>query len=168
MTNCYGTFKLAVLFIPLVVFLAKYFPQMLKFLDKKAFVNTVCILCFAVMAKYFMLYVFDISSFGRIEIKQPNGKMYVNKDYGNQNLLIKFIRDNVVQNEKMLVIPEGVMINFLAQRDSDNIYYYLNPVNVEIFGKENIIKRLNQTQPDYILYNTNMYPEYSTGGIYPV
>ena len=166
MTNCYGTFKLAVLFIPLVVFLAKYFPQMLKFLDKKAFVNTVCILCFAVMAKYFMLYVFDISSFGRIEIKQPNGKMYVNKDYGNQNLLIKFIRDNVAQNEKMLVIPEGVMINFLAQRDSDNIYYYLNPVNVEIFGKENIIKRLNQTQPDYILYNTNMYPEYSTGGIF--
>ena len=67
---------------------------------------------------------------------------------------------------KILTVPEGVTINFLAERDSDNFYYYLMPVNVDIFGAETIIENFKKAPPDYILQNNLGYSAYNKGGIF--
>ena len=82
--------------------------------------------------------------------------------YPSQNELIKYIREKTPEDAKILTMPEGAMINFLSQRDSDNNYYYLIPVNVEIFGQESIVENLKKNPPDYILLNDLIYGVYAS------
>ena len=83
--------------------------------------------------------------------------------YGKQNTLIKYIRENTLKNAKIVTVPEGAMINFLAERDSDNYYYYLIPVNVQIFGEEKIIEDFKKNPPDYFIMNNVAYSPFNVG-----
>ena len=61
---------------------------------------------------------------------------------------------------KVVVYPEGLSINILSGRESDNKFYSLIPMNVEGFGEELISKRIEITKPEYIVinnYDTSAY-----------
>ena len=65
--------------------------------------------------------------------------------------------------------PEGLIVNFLANRDSDNKFYSLIPLYVETFGEELIAKRFDYVKPKYIVisnYNTSNYYYSSFGQDY--
>ena len=56
--------------------------------------------------------------------------------------------------------PEGLAINFLSARTSDDKFYSLIPLYVETFGEDLILKRLDLIKPEYIIlsnYNTSNY-----------
>ena len=61
----------------------------------------------------------------------------------------------------MVSIPEGVMINFLTERKSHNKYYYLIPVNSQLFGVENIVSDFKKHPPDYFIVNNVSYSPYN-------
>ena len=94
----------------------------------------------------------------------PQGFILIRDFYPAQNELIKYIREKTPKNAKILVVPEGSIINFLAQRDSDNRYYYLIPVNVDIFGQERILNDIKKNPPDYVLLADMLYRVYAQGG----
>lgn len=158
--TCYGTFNLAALFIPFVVFFVNYVPEYFKFIDKETFNNVIINLCVAVMIAFLMISVYRI---GRSEfnlVKQPRGMIFMRNFYGKQNALIEYIRTNTPQNAKIVTVPEGAMINFLAERDTDNYYYYLIPVNVQIFGEKRILEDFKKNPPEYFLMNDLRYTVY--------
>ena len=76
------------------------------------------------------------------------------------NELIAFVEKNSSPNDEILVLPEGLSINVLTQRKSDNKFYSLIPLYTETFGEDLIIKRLEYKKPRYIAvsnYDTSSY-----------
>ena len=55
------------------------------------------------------------------------------------------------------------MINFLSERKSDNFYYYLIPVNVQVFGEEKILADFKKNMPDYFIMNNVPYTPFNVG-----
>ena len=161
--TCYGTFNLAALFLPFVVFFAYYVPKAFKFVDKDIFAAVIKNLCIAVMMAFLIMALYRIGETNLTYVKQPKGLVYMRNLYGDQNKLIEFIRNNTAEDAKIVTIPEGAIINFLAQRDSDNKYYYLIPVNVEIFNKNKILDDFKKNPPDYFLLNELLYTVYERG-----
>ena len=56
--------------------------------------------------------------------------------------------------------PEGLVVNVLTGRKSDDKFYSLIPLYVETFGEDIIIKRLELTKPECIVisnYDTSLY-----------
>ena len=75
------------------------------------------------------------------------------------NKLINYI-ESTDKNSKVVIYPEGLCANFLADRKSDSKFYSLIPLYTETFGEDNIIKRLELIKPDYIIisdYDTSAY-----------
>lgn len=163
-TNTYGTFNLAVLFAPAVIFFIKYLP--VNYTNKILLNKTINQLCIAAMLGCFAVTMYRTVKTELYVIKQPRGIIATRTIYGDQNALISYIKNNTPKNAKILTVPEGVTVNFLAERDSDNFYYYLMPVNVDIFGAETIIENLKKSPPDYILQNNLGYSAYNKGGIF--
>ena len=75
------------------------------------------------------------------------------------NKLIDYF-EKTPQNTKLVVFPECLLVNFMTKRESDNKFYSLHPMNVEVFGEENIIYRLSKTKPEYIVISNFDTSEY--------
>lgn len=73
---------------------------------------------------------------------------------------IDYIMDNTSLNDRIVVFPECLAINFMTSRMSDNKFYSLIPLYVETFGEDLIVKRLDFIKPKYIIisnYDTSNY-----------
>lgn len=94
------------------------------------------------------------------KIETSKGIIYTNQLYGKSfDKTIQYLK-TLPEDIKAAVYPEGLGINFLSDRKSDSKFYSLIPLYVETFGENNIIKRFEITQPDYIVitdYNTSAY-----------
>lgn len=76
------------------------------------------------------------------------------------NKLTQYIQQNTKPSDRVVVYPESLNVNIKSNRKSDNKFYSLIPLYVETFGENLIIKRLEQTKPEYIVinnYNTSAY-----------
>lgn len=96
-----------------------------------------------------------------VRIETSRGVIYTNQEYGNSiNDLIKYVEANIPDDETVLVYPEGLCVNFLLNRKSDNKFYSLIPLYVEAFGEDTIIKRLDIKKPQNVIisnYDTSLY-----------
>lgn len=87
-------------------------------------------------------------------IKTSMGEIYVNKNIGEATGdVIDYIHKYTKGTDKIVILPEGMLINFLAKRNSDDFYNSLIPLYLETFSEKNIINHFKQTEPDYIIFN---------------
>lgn len=162
--TCYGTFNFAALILPLVIFSVNYIPCLSKYVDKNAWVKTVHNIAILVMVVFLMLTFHRLAQSNLSLVSKQNGMIYIKRLYANQNELIEYIKQNTSKEDKIVTVPEGAIINFLAQRDTDNFYYYLIPVNVDIFGQNKILNDFKANPPEYFLMNSLFYVCYNTDG----
>ena len=160
--TCYGTFTLAAMIMPFVIFLVVYVPCRMPEALKEAWCSSVLYFCIMAMAASLFYNLYRVVTTNNYTVNTQQGLITIRDAYPSQNELIKYIREKTPEDAKILTIPEGATINFLSQRDSDNNYYYLIPVNVEIFGQESIVENLKKNPPDYILLNDLVYGVYAS------
>ena len=67
--------------------------------------------------------------------------------------IVDYVEENTKPTDKVVVFPEGMMINFLANRQSDGFYNSMLPLYVETFGEDKIIEHFSQNPPKYIILN---------------
>lgn len=93
-------------------------------------------------------------------IKNPKGVVKTTPQRGKAlNTLIETV-NKLPENSKVVIYPENLAVNYFTGRKSDDKFYSLIPLYVEVFGEENIINRLNLIKPDYIIitnYDTFAY-----------
>ncbi len=90
---------------------------------------------------------------------------YVNvKDLNSKEVKLSNINEYLLQNtsekDKIVIYPEGLYLNVINNRESDNKMYSLIPLYVETFGEDLIINRLEITKPKFIIinnYDTSLY-----------
>ena len=164
-TECYGTFSLAVLLIPFTVFCAHYFPDLCRIIDRQIWQKMVVNLFFIVIVLVFSGVMKKALNYPLYPVVSSRGVIFVKESTKEVNTLIQYIIKNIPADEKIVTVPEGAMINFLSGRYTDDRYYYLIPVNVQLFGEENIINDFKKNPPEYFLLNGLPYYCFNTSNI---
>lgn len=76
------------------------------------------------------------------------------------NLAVEFLAKEVKPDETVVVLPEGIMINYLIRRANPTPYINFMPPEMILFGHGPILQSIAQSAPDYIVYvhkTTKMY-----------
>ena len=83
-------------------------------------------------------------------IKTTNAKILsYEKDAKIFNYLISYIEQNTNKEDKIIILPETPILNFLTQRKSDNYYNYFVPALLKSYNEGNVIKHYQNMPPDY-------------------
>ncbi len=109
---------------------------------------------------YFTLSQKALSNF---EIKTNKGKMLINneKDAKVINEIIGYL-NKIDKNNKVLILPDGAMFNYLTDTKTDLRYYQLLPNHIEALKEENIVKNLELSPPNYVIFLNTDFSIYST------
>ena len=74
--------------------------------------------------------------------------------------LEKWIKQNTSTEDSVLVMPEGIMLNYTTGRNTKLMYYHLIPNHIKALGENNIVKGLTSDKPDYIIITNANYGMY--------
>jgi len=88
-----------------------------------------------------------------LKVSSPRGTLYVfDNDRENKcKELIEFLRDNTGREESLAVFPEGLTINFFAERENPLYFYSYLPVDLaKAEVAESIISDIRNKKVDYI------------------
>jgi hypothetical protein len=87
-------------------------------------------------------------------VKTSRGEIYTDKYiFSATSELLNYIKTSTKKTDTIAIFPEGLFINFLADRKSDDYYNSLIPLYTEVFGEEKLIRHFEKTKPDYIIFN---------------
>ncbi len=115
-----------------------------------------------VVAIVFFVMARPVAAFKTNVLSSNRGFIYSSQDLVKpSSMLLNFLKKHTNASDTVMIFPEGLMFNFLADRKSDNYYSSLIPLYVETFGEDNIIEHFKQTKPDYIIFS-----DYNTGDYY--
>lgn len=145
----YGMFYAGILILTLLTIILKLFE------NKNIELNKTAIGIYLIIASILLGYpnLFKLKS-KTYPIKTDKGVLYtILPYYESTTELIKYIKTNTKKTDKIVILPEGAMINFFTDRQSDDFFISLIPPYVETFGEDNIIKHFDKEKPDYIIFN---------------
>lgn len=152
--NSYGSYFLPLLLLCALIYLINYTNRI-----NPIFISVLLIL---------LAITFGVSNYMRTQLVHniglpfEKGRIYV-EDFSAEAIwkTYQYIINETNQSDKILVLPEGAMFNYLTGRKSDNKYYYLLPSNVEIFEESRIMKDLEKNLPDYIIITPRAFADYN-------
>lgn len=88
-------------------------------------------------------------------VKTNKGSMHIDGVFNkNANAVIDFLRTKTSPEDRVVIFPEGLVMNFLADRKSDDYYNSLLPLYIETFGEKRLINHFNQVKPEYIIFHS--------------
>lgn len=149
--NIFGTYLVPLLILVNLVFIFDKVPEMLKFIPKKPWGET-CFTSVFILSLVFMATNYNyVTKLHNYPIKTSKGSIYTMEKLGkNLSSLLAYIDTNVPGDKTFLVMPEGILFNFLTDRESDSWYHSFTPHFVDVFSEEKIIKNIKTQKPDYI------------------
>ncbi len=147
-SNHYGKYYLPLF---LIVFFCLYLPQILKKYQINYEQNISCILmCFALFNLVFC--ISSVYSGKNYRIETDKGTIFssypVGKTVEETSTYLKQI-SNV--KDRVLVLPEGLMVNYLSDRKSDDMLYQLLPNHIEILGEDKIVDKMKKNPAQYVV-----------------
>lgn len=103
----------------------------------------------------------NFKSLPDFKITNKNSTIYTPPQEGQSTtLLIDYIEKNTQKSDKIVIYPEGLMINFLTNRKSDGWYNSMLPLYVEVFGEDKFIEHFQKSLPEYIIFNNKNMKDY--------
>ena len=96
------------------------------------------------------------------QIKTDRGNIFSRNDQRalRYSEIIGYLRENTSQDDTLVVLPEGIGINFFSHRENPTGYLYFIPPVFEFISEEKIISRFEKTNLDYILIVNRETREY--------
>ena len=156
-----------ILTISAVCISAKVFFSMMIFSYGVYFVGlmfcTACVLIPVKFRKKYLTALFIFVSFLSLQTLQtikiktekidtPRGILYAGVVQTKPFMQVyDYLKNNTSKEDRILCLPEEPLMNFLLERDTDNYLYSLIPMYVEVFGEYNIINRIAEFSPEYIV-----------------
>lgn len=159
--NIYGTYSLLFPLIMLIYAcseeISKLFPKISADEIKGIFASILVVLSITLFTETFLIFVYKYDY-----IKSERGFVYDNDMLIHTTKhLIEYLEKNVSKDKSVLVIPEGVMINYITGYDMKLYNYYsLLPTFIDTFGIDKILDDIKSKKIDYIVINTRELKEY--------
>ena len=146
----YGTFYFPFLILTLFVLLKD-----LKFENK--FLKEIKIENIFIFISLFFIAYAEITAiystkYCNEKIETDKGYVYLCENQGKYiHQAVDYLKNNTNDSDKVLVLPEGQIINFLANRKNDTRLHMLDRLYFDGLGSENAKKLLEETNNDYII-----------------
>jgi len=145
--------------LPLVALWCYFIKNDIKFLSRfpyKKYVSlTLLILAFTNIF-FIKNYTSDYKSVAALQNKISSKEYYTIVF----DRLVNWIEKNTRQSDTILIMPEGVMINFVTKRPTLDKYYHLIPNHIAALGEQNIVNDLKNNKPDYVIITNQPYGMY--------
>ncbi len=133
----------------------------------KTLLNSLAVFLLVMSAAYFSVNLSWIVNIkGKIETKK--GTVTTVDEWGNiTKELINYIDTIKEDNPNILILPEGLIINFLANKKNtpEGFYNSLIPLYTEGFGEDKIIDHYKKNSPDYFVLTNMQTGSYNKGEI---
>lgn len=110
------------------------------------------VMCFLIISSIFMLGLsIHMKKKLFIPVQTPLGRLYsFPKDTELFENALKYTLENTSADDTVLMLPEGVLLNFVTGRNTNTKLYHLIPNHIAALGEKNIITELQTNPPDYI------------------
>ncbi len=95
-----------------------------------------------------------------VKIKTDTAEFYTDFRGNSMKEVIKEIENHASPQDTLAVLPEGVMLNFLLQRNNPTPYINFMPPEFVLFGESNMLKAFQANPPDYIVLTNKSLMEY--------
>ena len=169
----YLTPPASVLIIIMLLFYIPIFANKI-FMGVHIYRRVMIIIIISIVGQYFFITkcFYDIKSFeigsGANKVITSNRNIDLNPYF--LNMAITWINLNVGKEDTLLVLPEGVSINFLTKRINPTKYSNFMLPEIILYGEDNIIRDFVKSVPDYIVLVNRSTSEYgfSDFGIDPM
>lgn len=135
-----GVFIFPIIFLAVLILLSHYKKNLIQI------ILSACILLFAAE---------DFSSlqYKSYLLTTSKGNIYsFKKDIQPIEQVSKYIFNNTKNTDKVVILPEGSIINFITNRQGNNFYYNLSPLFYnDVFREEKILNDFEQNSPEYFV-----------------
>lgn len=155
----YGLYFLPFILISFFILSKKYFTKNCN--------NVLCFLLLIMGISYFYNN-YNQSRGVNFLIDTKKGKIETIKSIGAPTVeILDFINNLKDDNPKIMIYPEGLMINFLSNKktETEDFYNSLIPLYTEGFSEDKIIKELENEKLDYIILSDIKVESYGRGEI---
>jgi len=87
------------------------------------------------------------------KLKTNIGKIWINNyNFANFKQTNEFIKKNIKNNESLIVIPEGQILNLINNKPHQFYNSTFTPLDFETFKDETLIQKLAKNKTDYIIF----------------
>lgn len=149
----YGRYFLPLILLALIVVLKKYYFNKNEIQEKLFEKTVVCflvfmsILSFASNIKTLKMLNHKISSpFGTVYKDEASAKVF--------NTILTTVNEYTKPQDTVVVLQEGLLINFLSGRKADK-YNYLIPALLNLYGENNVVKHFSEVKPEMFIILTS-------------
>lgn len=147
--SIYGLYTAPIAIIALIVLLIEFLPKQTKLSveDIKKF-TIFALSCYLI---YFFVFDFFQRQTNNTKISTPKGTVYLpQREATCFNNAIKYIQSNTTENQKVLILQEGMALNFLTDRKVDLNMPMVDRLYYEAIGEDKIIENLKKNNYDVI------------------
>lgn len=144
-----------------IILIVEYVPRYIQSIDITLW-KTSFLLTIILSASLIPLYTGINKLHKTIKLNTEKGTFYSYPSYVNSlNSTLNYINKNIPKNATIVMLPEGLTLNFLTDRFSTEWYYSLIPNHLETFGENKVIEEFSRKPPDYIFINNRKSHEYA-------
>lgn len=158
-TDNYGNYTFPLAMTINLIFWAKYIPLYFKNINLTNWqISSAIVIFYASIFFGFTYYSFATNQLNPqskvVPVKTDKGWIYATESQGYCLInTLNYINNYFPKNTKFVMYPEGPMLNFLTDRNSDDHFHTLIPPTIEAYGEDFIIKKFSLNPPDYIIIN---------------
>lgn len=147
--STYGLYTAPIAVITLLVLLVEFLPQQTKISgeDIKKF-SIFALSCYLI---YFLAFDIYQRQTNNTEISTEKGTVYLPpREAECFNNAIKYLQSSTTENQKVLILQEGMALNFLADRKVDLNMPMVDRLYYEAIGEDKIVENLKNSNYDVI------------------
>lgn len=159
----------AVLIVVLLTSTLPGLPRLPRGVRMRSRVFRFLITCFIVFDLGYYVLLSD-EAYGRKNYVVGSGRDYVvtyDPAYDSRgpaiNRLLERIEQTIPRKASLLVLPEGVMVNYLARRTNPTPYVTFMPPELAIYGEPSMLETIQNDPPDFIVLASKDMEEYGVG-----
>ncbi len=143
-----GVYEFPILILYAVIIINTYIS---KYINKETIEKFITFFLIVLIGTYSLQQYVRIK-YIRCPLKTNKGTIYMSQEkvkfYGNT---LKYIEDNIPKDAKLLVLPEGMIFNFISDRKADMHCFMMDRPYHEAWGEQQALEILKKADYPYII-----------------
>ncbi len=154
--NLLAAYSLYIVSLPAAVIFIYFISTVKNNIVKKS------VIIFLILASFFnTLHLYKLYRRGKVPITTSKGILYASKYETNTlQTALNYIYKNTKEDNTVLMLPEGCIINFITKRPTNTKLYHLIPNHIAALGESNVVQEFQTNPPDFIMLNNVNYGMY--------
>lgn len=149
--STYGSFSVPLLLLALFVLLKEFSPELKPF--SKEEMKNLYVYCLCTYSLFFIVFnVNDLFKYN-FPVKTARGKIFLQESRAKSvNTIIDYLNRYTKPQDKVLVLPEGTVINFLSQRPVDYKMHMADRLYYEALGADKVLQNIKNANYEVIIF----------------